>query len=301
MQLHYCRIEGGNFGDDLNLSLWPALFPDIAGSHPEVRLYGVGTVLGGDQPAGPKVVLGSGCGYRDARALGDDWRVYWVRGPGTARRLGLDPGLGLGDPAVLWAGLRDHVPTPGRVGFIPHFRSLQRFEWQAVADAAGVALVDPRGAPDAVAAGLAGCERVLCESLHGAIFCDAMGIPWRAVVLARRFNDFKWRDWLDTLGMPLRPVEMPVELLERLSTAKALGNRLARLADRGGPAARNHLRPTRAATAADRDAAAATLRAWAADAAAFTRSDAGVRARRRDAMRDRCAAFADDFGLRFAG
>ena len=236
MQLHYCRIDGGNFGDDLNLDLWPRLFPRIADVHPEVRFYGIGTILGGDQPPGPKVVLGSGVGYRGQPRPDPERRVYWVRGPRTARALDLDPALGLGDPAVLWPALRGpHASVPGRVGLVPHFRSLQRFDWAGVAREAGIHLVDPRMPPDAVAAEMATCERLLCESLHGAICADTMGIPWRALVLARRFNDFKWRDWLDGLGMEPRTAEMPVEMLDRLSPLKAVGNALVRLVDRGGP------------------------------------------------------------------
>ena len=64
MQLHYCRIQGGNFGDDLNLDLGPRLCPAIAHVHRVVRFYGLGTIRGGAQPPGPKVVLGSGMGYR---------------------------------------------------------------------------------------------------------------------------------------------------------------------------------------------------------------------------------------------
>ena len=302
MQLHYCRIDGGNFGDDLNLSLWPRLFPGIADAFPEVRVYGIGTILGGEQPPGPKVVLGSGLGYRGPARPDPLQRVYWVRGPRTAEALGLDRALGLGDPAVLWPAVRlPHAPIAGRVGLVPHFRSLQRFDWAGVAREAGLHLVDPRLSPGAVVAALGSCERVLCESLHGAICADAMGIPWRAVVLARRFNEMKWRDWLDGVGLELHAAEMPLELLDRLPRLKAMGNALARLADRGGPAARHRMRPLRAAGRRERAMAVRALRRLAAEAGAFEVSDRARLDRRRDGMQERCAAFARDHGLGFAG
>lgn len=302
MQLHYCRIHGGNFGDDLNLELWPRLFPGIADVHPETRFYGIGTILGGEQPAGPKVILGSGVGYRGKARPDPQRRVYWVRGPRTAACLGIDEALGLGDPALLWPALQaPRAPVPGRVGLVPHFRSLQRFDWAGMAREAGLHLVDPRLSPDAVAAELGTCERVLCESLHGAICADGMGIPWRALVLARRFNDFKWRDWLDGLGMELRLAEMPVEMLDRLSRPKAIGNALMRLVDAGGPAARQQMRPLRAAGPRERRLAVRALGLLAAEHDAFQLGDRQRVAAQREAMRARCRDFADDHGLAFTG
>lgn len=302
MQLHYCRIEGGNFGDDLNLELWPALFPGIANVHPDVRFYGIGTILGGEQPEGPKVILGSGLGYRGKAKPDPRRRVYWVRGPRTAECLGIDPALGLGDPALLWPGLeRARAAVAGRVGLVPHFRSSARYDWAGTAAEAGLHHVDARQRPDAVAHALASCERVLCESLHGAIFCDAMGIPWRPIVLARRFNDFKWRDWMDGLGLQLRMAEMPVEMLDRLSRWKAVGNALMRLVDRGGPAARQQMRPLRAAGDREKRLAVRALGLLAAETGAFQLADRSRVEAQRYAMRVRCAEFAADHGLEFAG
>lgn len=302
MQLRYARMARGNFGDDVNVELWPALFPDLAAHHPEAHLYGVGTLLGGSRPDGPKRVLGSGCGYRGEPALDDSWRVYWVRGPRTARCCGIDPALGLGDGAVLWPGLRRaHRPVPGRVGLVPHHKSYDGADWDAIAGEAGLFAIDPRQSPEAVTAALAGCERVLTESLHGAIFADALGIPWRTVVLARRFNDFKWGDWLDTLGMTLDASEVHVELLRGLPFGKSIGNRLARWTGRGGADARNHLRPLHAATADDIARVAGQLRGLGADASKYVVSDAARREARRAAMLERCAQFANDHGLAFAG
>lgn len=302
MRLRYARMEKGNFGDDLNLVLWPELFPDLAQRHPETHLYGVGTLLGGSFPDGPKCVLGSGCGYRGKPVLDADWRVYWVRGPRTAQACGLDPALGLGDGAVLWSGLRrEHAPVPGRIGLIPHHKSYDGADWDAIARLADLHPIDPRQSPAAVVTALAGCERVLTESLHGAIFADALGIPWRAVVLARRFNDFKWLDWLDTLGMPLDAAEAPVELQQHLPATKALGNRLARWTEYGGLQARNHMRPVRETGSSDLARVLHALRMFARETGHFVVSDAGRRAAQREAMRERCAVFAKDHGLMFAG
>ena len=302
MRLKYCKLPHGNFGDDLNVELWPALFPDLAEKHPDTWLYGIGTILGGTQPDGPKVVLGSGAGYRGAPTLGDDWRVYWVRGPRTAQRCGLDPALGLGDAAVLWPALhRECAPVKGRIGLIPHHKSYDGFDWDVLARDAGLYPIDPRQSPQAVADAIASCERVLSESLHGAIFADTLAVPWRAVVLARRFHDSKFRDWLDTLGMQLHTAEVHVELQGTLPLAKAIGNRLARWTSHGGPEARNHLRPVRAATQSDIERVRMDLMHIAGETDAFVLSDPAARARQQAAMREACARFAGDYGLRFAG
>ena len=300
MRLKYCKLPQGNFGDDLNVELWPALFPGLATKHPDTWLYGIGTILGGTQPDGPKVVLGSGCGYRGTPQLGDDWCVYWVRGPGTATRCHLDPSLGLGDAAVLYAPLHQPLaPVPGRIGLVPHHKSYDSWDWDTLAREAGLYPIDPRQTPRQVADAIASCERVLTESLHGAIFADTLGVPWRAVVLARRFNDFKWQDWLDTLGMKLHTAEVNVELHRTLKPAKAFTNRLARWA--GGADERNHLRPVRAATKSDVERVRQDLSNIASETKSFVVSAPAVRAAQHARMREACARFAADHGLVFSG
>lgn len=300
MRLKYCKLPQGNFGDDLNVELWPALFPGLATKHPDTWLYGIGTILGGTQPDGPKVVLGSGCGYRGTPQLGDDWCVYWVRGPGTATRCHLDPSLGLGDAAVLYAPLHQPLaPVPGRIGLVPHHKSYDSWDWDTLAREAGLYPIDPRQTPRQVADAIASCERVLTESLHGAIFADTLGVPWRAVVLARRFNDFKWQDWLDTFDMKLHTAEVNVELHRTLKPAKAFTNRLARWA--GGADERNHLRPVRAATKSDVERVRQDLINIASETKSFVVSAPAVRAAQQARMREACARFAADHGLVFSG
>ena len=61
MHIDYCRIEGGNFGDDLNLTLWQQLFPDIDHLNPDVVVAGIGTILSRKPSANiKKVILGAG-------------------------------------------------------------------------------------------------------------------------------------------------------------------------------------------------------------------------------------------------
>lgn len=305
MRLHYQHMPGGNFGDDLNPLLWPELFPDLAAHHPDAVLYGIGTLLGGSCPAGPKSVLGSGSGYRRDHALDASWRVYWVRGPLTAARVGVDPALGLGDPALLWSGLRARAePVHGRIGLVPHCKSWDAFDWPAVAATAGLQAIDPHAPPAEVADQIRGCERLLTESLHGAVFAAALGVPWRAVALARRFNDFKWRDWHHPYARASRPLQvaaMEVELLRRLPLGKAITNAAARLADPGGAAARNAMRPLRAANARDIDGAARALREHAREESAFELTPPAILAGQRSAMLERCARFAREHGLDFIG
>ena len=81
MLLRYARMAQGNFGDDVNVELWPELFPDLAGRHPDAHLYGVGTLLGARAPTDRRSCWGPAAVNRGAPAPDDSWRVYWVRGP----------------------------------------------------------------------------------------------------------------------------------------------------------------------------------------------------------------------------
>ena len=103
MMLYQWRGATPNFGDELNSLLWPRLLPDFFDSDPGTRFLGIGSILD-DRHGGAriKLVAGSGYGGYERRvALDRSWIIHWVRGPWTARQLGLSPALGLGDPATL--------------------------------------------------------------------------------------------------------------------------------------------------------------------------------------------------------
>ena len=86
MNIKYCPIEGGNFGDTLNTMVWDRLFPDLTLHKEDMLVYGIGTLLDGrhDQSR-KKIVLGSGIGEAHAAMPDPNWDFRWVRGPLSAQ------------------------------------------------------------------------------------------------------------------------------------------------------------------------------------------------------------------------
>jgi hypothetical protein len=206
MKLVYYRKTVPNFGDDLNLSLWPALAPRLFDENPASGFIGIGTIIG--MPCDPALrqltVFSSGAGY-DRLDRWADRRVEFscVRGPITARLLGLPADRALTDGAIL-TPLAPGFPGragPGRgIVVVPHWETLQHPGWDEVATQTGFEIVDPRGSPEAVVARIADAALVLTESLHGAILADTYGIPWIAFATSRNFGVTKWVDWTHSVG-----------------------------------------------------------------------------------------------------
>ncbi len=202
--LLYCwRGAARNFGDELNTLLWPRLLPNFFDDDPAELFLGIGSVLDAPHEATAlKLVAGAGYGgYRPPPALDASWVVHWVRGPRTARRLGLPHDCALGDPAML---LPEPCTGGPSIGFMPHFESLERGAWAEAATAAGVTLIDPRGDPVAIVAAIADCRLLLSEAMHGAIVADAMRVPWIALRPIAPVHRAKWHDWADTLELQVR-------------------------------------------------------------------------------------------------
>ncbi|MFZ1607041.1 MAG: polysaccharide pyruvyl transferase family protein [Rhodoferax sp.] len=302
MNIKYCPIEGGNFGDTLNTMVWDRLFPDLTLHKEDMLVYGIGTLLDGrhDQSR-KKIVLGSGIGEAHAAMPDPNWDFRWVRGPLSAQEFGLPSELALGDPAVLWPALQaGHGGTPdGPIGLIPHYRTWDSFDWVQVANDASMVVINPRQAPDDVVAQLQSCSRVMAESLHGAICADAMAIPWAPCILAHRFNEFKWRDWLATVNRDFSPMVADRPLVRSINKPKALANRLARLVKYKAHTRRPSLRAVAPATLADARQVSQALARYARQGSHFACSRPADVDRQRQRMLVACHAFANDYGLRF--
>ena len=246
MKLYAWRGETPNFGDELNGLIWPALLADFFDEDDREIVLGIGSVLDRRHAQDRlKIVLGAGYGgYEALPRIDRSWVIHWVRGPLTARKLGLDPALGLGDPAMLWpfaAGTHPPVATLGLggkgglggkpIGFMPHFESLARGAWAESAEAAGLRLIDPRANPRDVLAEIAGCRTLISEAMHGAIIADTLGVPWIAIQPQAAIHRAKWQDWAGALGLSLRFQTLPPSsLYEWASVSPLATHRLGRRA-----------------------------------------------------------------------
>lgn len=209
MELSYYLDKKGNFGDDLNPWLWDRILPGLMGTRDDIVLVGMGTILENWfakrlAPDKRKLVLGSGGGMTlPVLATDDTWTFYGVRGPLTARYLGLEPDRALTDPAMC-IGRWIEAPTQRRgVGFMPHHHSLARWDWPAVCAQAGLVYLDPHADPLETLHRINGLEKVIAEAMHTAIVADALRIPWVPLRINQWNYVAKWDDWASTLGLPV--------------------------------------------------------------------------------------------------
>lgn len=196
-----------NFGDQLVEWLAPKLFTAKLAEAPGT-LYFIGTLLGEGMATAdrPRVVFGAGAGYSTPPRLTADDRVYFVRGPQTAARLGgvpfiTDPGLFIHHFAQPRAAAPYRVPC----AFMPRWDSMS----PELADGcrkAGIEIVDPRLPVEVVVDAIRHTNLLLTEALHGAVVADALRVPWISIY-AQRGHEFKWYDWCGSLGMIWNPID----------------------------------------------------------------------------------------------
>jgi len=278
MQLYVWRGTTRNFGDELNGLLWPHLLPGRLDDAPpgdarfdDARFdgalvdgggsdlfLGIGSVLDARHSADRrKIVAGAGFGgYENPASLDGSWDIYWVRGPRTARQLGLPTEFGLGDPASLLPLVHPVARhATGTIGFMPHFESLARGAWPEAAIEAGVTLIDPRDPPRTILDRIAGCRMLLSEALHGVIVADALRVPWVALAPVAPIHRAKWLDWAEALDLTIRfrtlPASSPREYVETAFTPRrhAIRAGLARAAALANRIDRRPVHLDRAATA----------------------------------------------------
>jgi len=206
-----------NFGDAMNGWLWKKVFPDRVAAEDDLRLVGVGSLIKKELSyvrGGRKIIFGTGSGYGDfpsPEALAK-WKVYFVRGPLTAKMLGLDAGLSIVDASWLIGRLPEFAPPARKSGtiFIPHFSNDISAAWRGPCEKAGLEYVSPLGDSVDVIKRIASAELAVVESLHGAIIADFYRTPWIPLQLSKITLPFKWMDWCDSVGLQYRPFVMPL-------------------------------------------------------------------------------------------
>ena len=215
MKIFFYKAPGGNVGDDLNADLWHRLLPELDELATADWLIGIGTIL--DQRInslqGRKVVMGTGVRPNDPGRLQGDIRIAAVRGLLSAERLGLDRSDVACDPGFLVFDLWPTQQAPAEtIGLVPHVISEQ---WTDISKAgldAGLDVISPTLPIEEFLSRLRRCQRVYCESLHGAIFADALRIPWARVRLTSHYfegsgvSEFKWQDAFAVIGTSHTPI-----------------------------------------------------------------------------------------------
>lgn len=221
MKLTYCKIDAGNFGDDLNPWLWPRVAPGLCDDDPSEEFLGVGTVLANTYPLGPRrVVFGSGAGYKRPPVIDRQWKIYCVRGPKTAAALRIDPDLAVTDSAALVAMLPwEPCEATYSVSYMPHHHSATLGDWRSVCRLANIHYVAPSGPVAETIERIRRSKLLITEALHGAVVADALRVPWLPVRAYGHILQFKWCDWAMSLGMQHRPHALPSLWQQGLSAA----------------------------------------------------------------------------------
>lgn len=222
MDLFYCKIEGGNFGDDMNTWFWDEVFPEFRTIKNDYTMFGIGSILGAAflKDYDKVVVAGSGSGYGPL-PVEDGKKIFygWVRGPLTARNVGIPPERAITDPACLTPRIRFFEDVPQKTGrhlFIPHCGTERLpLDWQSICARAGLDCLSPASDSRDVIRQIAGADIVVTESMHGAIIADAFRVPWIPVAISPTFNSFKWEDWALSMEMSITPSTalMPLKTL----------------------------------------------------------------------------------------
>ncbi|MEP5760228.1 MAG: exov-like protein [Litoreibacter sp.] len=205
-----------NFGDHMNSWLWPELIPDLLEREDDIRLIGIGSLLSRnlDMVAGRKVVFGTGSGYSSLPTpeQAANWDVFAVRGPLTAKYLGLPPEKAITDGAWLINRIPRYAAIPetreGTV-FVPHWTSAAYGDWPRICAESDISYVDPLWDCDTVFSKLANAKLAIVESLHGAIIADYYRTPWIPVASPGRVLKYKWIDWCQSLNLEYHPYMLP--------------------------------------------------------------------------------------------
>jgi hypothetical protein len=235
MKLVFFRGHVPNFGDELNLHVWPALLPKGFLDEDESELFvGIGSIIGDHLPAkSRKFVMGSGyAGYMGLPDVHDGtWDIRFVRGPNTAKTLNIAPELSVCDSAILLRNM--DLPAPDDsvgIAFMPHYESLERGDWAEACRLAGMTLIDATEPVEKVLSQIRGARLLITEAMHGAIVADALRTPWIAAKPIYGGHHKKWLDWSGALGLDVRMNTLkPSSVLEYYIGKTGRGGRLGKV------------------------------------------------------------------------
>lgn len=216
MKLCYYKLPEGvnNFGDELNPWIWNQLIPDLIDDDKSLAFVGIGTLLNDDLHsrthwARRRVIFGTGAGYgKGVLTLDDSYKVYCVRGPLSARVLGLEENAAVTDGAALIRQLLSSSNEKDyQFSYMPHYE-LAGQGWERVCKNLGFGYIDARSDVEEVLSLISKTEILITEAMHGAIVADALRVPWIPVVTNSTILSFKWQDWCASIGIDYNPCHL---------------------------------------------------------------------------------------------
>lgn len=212
MKLYYYQDPKGvkNFGDDLNPWLWNKLIPDILDDDEKICFIGIGTLINSKLPLYTKgstyrIIFGTGVGYGSIKSLDQSYKIYCLRGPLSAKALGLSESLAITDPGILIHKVfKNKRSSKFKFSYMPHWTQAGE-GWELVCQDLGFGYIDPRCSVEKVLSSLKQTDVLLTEAMHGAIIADALRIPWVPIVSHHSILSFKWQDWCMSMGIEYCP------------------------------------------------------------------------------------------------
>jgi succinoglycan biosynthesis protein ExoV len=211
MDLYFYRGKKPNFGDELNTWMWPKIIEDVWDAGDNSVFVGIGSIINDLLPTSKKkIVFGAGYGgYTKLPTIDDSWKFYFVRGKLTAKSLGIDEKLGIGDAAILLRScVKNKVPKRYKVSFMPHWQTTFDGNWALACKLASINYIDPCAPVDVVLDQIQASELIITEAMHGAIVADALRVPWIPVKPFVDIHSMKWFDWASALNVDVKPVEI---------------------------------------------------------------------------------------------
>lgn len=136
-------------------------------------------------------------------------KILAVRGPLTAKALGLTDNIVLADPGLLADELVGYQDKKYNLGIVPHWTDTT-LEHNKMFLQYSPKIIRVGDDPLKVIREIGQCKKIVASSLHGIILADAFGIPRRIeispYVSANQNQEgglFKWRDYSASIGMKL--------------------------------------------------------------------------------------------------
>lgn len=216
MKIYKYESDTGNIGDDFNEWLWPKLIPNQLNDNSSDIFVGIGSVFDDRfEKKCKKNIFGSGArSVSTIPSIDSSWHIYFTRGPLTANAIGFKTNHFITDPGILASIYFKKENDNKHIGLIPYYRGNHAF-WKKTAESLNLKLISPHLPVEKFFAELSSCKSVITESMHGAIFADALRIPWASFTSYSRYlegetNEFKWTDWLHSMNLKIQRHSLPI-------------------------------------------------------------------------------------------